>query len=204
LAEVTHRRTFFAVIAALLVAVAAFAAGHLTAGRGEMTPSAVDVGFSQDMAVHHEQAILMSTLAQTRGDATVRTIASGILTGQSQEVGAMRGWLRLWHQPAVDAHPMSWMSTMHGHGMAGMSNATMPGMAEPTQLTRLAQLHGASFDRLFLQLMIRHHRGGVSMAADARRHAGLKVVLEAAATMIVEQVEEIGAMQALLAAHTEE
>lgn len=108
----------------------------------------------------------------------------------------MRGWLRLWHEPAVDPHPMGWMRSMKG--MPGMSNSAMPGMSKPSQLTRLAQLQGTKFDRLFLTLMIRHHRGGVEMAAEARKHAALKVVRDAAATMIVEQVQEISSMQALL------
>ncbi|HJQ07600.1 MAG TPA: DUF305 domain-containing protein [Nocardioides sp.] len=187
-----------------LVAVLAVGAGGFALGRGSAPdrrtttgPAAVDVGFSQDMAVHHEQAILMSTLAQTRGTVTVRTIANGILAGQSQELGALRGWLRLWDAPAADPHPMAWMSTEHT--MPGMS-MPMPGMATGGQLTRLAQLQGRRFDVLFLQLMIRHHQGGILMAADARQHAALGVVRDAAASMIVQQVEDIGAMRALLRA----
>lgn len=191
----TTRRLLASVAVLVVVAGAAFTIGRASSGA---KPSAVDVGFSQDMAVHHEQAILMATLAQTRGGATVRTIVSGILVGQSQEVGAMRGWLRLWDEPAVDPHPMRWMSSMKG--MAGMSNAAMPGMAKPSQLTQLARLQGTKFDRSFLRLMIRHHRGGIEMASDARRHASLKVVRDAAATMIVEQVQDISAMQSLLSA----
>jgi len=142
----------------------------------------------------------MATLAQTRGGATVRTIANGIVAGQSQEVGALRGWLRLWGQPAVDPHPMSWMSSMAGMAnMPGME-MPMPGMASSGQLTRLSRMQGRRFDVLFLQLMIRHHQGGIIMSADAKQHAGLGVVRDAAAAIIVQQVEDIGEMRALLRA----
>ena len=67
-------------------------------------------------------------------------------------------------------------------------------------MAQLARVQGARFDRLFLQLMIRHHRGGIEMAADARKHAALAVVREAAATMLVEQVEDIATMRSLLSA----
>ncbi|GAB3851489.1 DUF305 domain-containing protein [Nocardioides maradonensis] len=190
-----------AVVAIVAAVVAGFALGRGSApAPATSRPSAVDVGFSQDMAVHHEQAILLSTLAQTRGTRTVRTIANGILAGQSQELGALRGWLRLWGEPAVDPQPMAWMGGERVMpGMPGMV-MPMPGMATGGQLTRLAQLQGRRFDVLFLQLMIRHHQGGILMAADARQHAALGVVRDAAASMIVQQVEDIGAMRALLRA----
>ena len=157
-------------------------------------PSAVDIGFSQDMAVHHQQALLMATLAQTRARPAVRSIAEAILGGQSQELGAFRGWLRLWGEPAVDPHPMMWMAN------APMSSHSMPGMATAQQLTHLAMRQGRSFDVLFLQLMIRHHQGGILMADDARRHATLAPVRAAAAAVIAEQTEDLATMRALLRA----
>lgn len=212
--EPVRRRAPVPSVLLALLALVAVAAGGFALGRGSAPdpappgppgPTSVDVGFSQDMAVHHEQAVLMATLAQTRATTTVRTIANGILGGQSQELGALRGWLRLWGDPAVDPHPMAWMARTQGtqgmQGMPGMSGGhTMPGMATSGQLTRLAGLGGRRFDVLFLQLMIRHHQGGILMAADARQRAQLAVVRDAAASMIVQQVEDLGAMRALLRA----
>ncbi|GAB4012984.1 DUF305 domain-containing protein [Nocardioides ultimimeridianus] len=206
--EPVRRRAHVPTVLLVLLALVAAAAGGFSLGRGSAPdttalatpgppgPTSVEVGFSQDMAVHHEQAVLMATLAQTRATTPVRTIANGILGGQSQELGALRGWLRLWGEPAVDPHPMAWMTGMQG--MAGMH--AMPGMATSGQLSRLAGLEGRRFDVLFLQLMIRHHQGGIQMAADARQHARLAVVRDAAASMIVQQVEDLGAMRALLRA----
>ena len=75
---------------------------------------------------------------------------------------------------------------------------SMPGMATPDQLTRLATLRGKGFDVLFLQLMIRHHEGGLQMCQYAESHADLAVVRKAAVSMAVEQVEDLGQMRAML------
>jgi uncharacterized protein (DUF305 family) len=181
-----------------LALVVAFALGRLTFhASSDPKPGAVDIGFSQDMAVHHEQAVLMAGLAQTRGGPAVASLANAILINQSQEIGLMRGWLKLWSQPAVDPHPMGWMAGMPD---MSMSAGLMPGMATPDQLTRLASLSGHRFDVLFLQLMIRHHEGGLLMCQYAHEHAQLSVVRSAAASMAVEQIEDLGQMKALLKA----
>lgn len=194
-----------ALVVSLLVvaAVAGFLLGRAggTDTPAVGTPSAADVGFAQDMAVHHEQAILMASLALDRARPTVRAIAEAILTNQGQEIGLLRGWLRLWGQPAVSPHPMAWMMT--GSSMAGMDmsagSTAMPGMATPDQLQRLYQLRGKQFDVLFLQLMIRHHQGGLLMADAVLKAPALAVTHAAAQAMSAEQIEDLGTMRALLA-----
>ena len=179
-----------------LALVVAFALGRLTVhASSEAKPGAVDIGFSQDMAVHHEQAVLMANLAQTRGGVAVAALANAILIDQSQEIGLMRGWLKLWNQPTGDPAPMAWMTDLPS---MSMSSAAMPGMATPGQLTRLSTLTGHRFDVLFLQLMIRHHEGGLLMCRFAEDHARLSVVRNAAKSMAFEQVADLGQMEALL------
>ena len=53
----------------------------------------------------------------------------------------------------------------HNHGGA-TDDTHMPGMATPEQLSRLGAAAGAEFDRLFLQLMIAHHEGALTMATQ--------------------------------------
>lgn len=181
----------------VIVALAiAFVVGLLVARDDSPKPGAVDVGFSQDMAVHHEQAVLMAQLAQTRGGPAVRELAGAILVNQSQEIGMLRGWLRAWGKPAASDSPMSWMGSMH---MAGMATA-MPGMASSAQLRELDDRTGKAFDALFLQLMIRHHEGGIEMAQYAEQHANLGMVRDAARAMAVAQIEDIALMRPLLRA----
>lgn len=168
-------------------------------------PNAVAVGFLQDMSVHHEQAILMSQWALTHGTPAVRGIALSILSSQAEDVGAMRGWLKLWGRSAIDPHPMGWMM---GPSMSptmvmppsGASGSTwMPGMATSTELVELYQRTGMAFDILFLQLMIRHHLSGIDMARAAITGHATSLVAVAAQQMIAAQIEDLGTMRAILA-----
>jgi uncharacterized protein (DUF305 family) len=178
-------------------------------GPEQSRPSAIDIGFSQDMAVHHEQALLMSTLADTRANPAVKALADSILIGQSQEVGVLRGWLLLWGKPAASSSPMSWMPggslPMHGGmddkaEMTSSPDSSMPGMASPEQLNELWTKSGNDFDVLFLQLMIRHHQGGVMMAQYAAIHGTFDALRQTAKVMVSEQAHDIGQMRALLKA----
>lgn len=191
-------------VAAAVAAALVLSALTFLIGRGTKpsppgnTPGAVDIGFSQDMATHHDQAVLMANLAITRGDSAVKGIADSILTIQSQELGQLRGWLQLWGKPAADPYPMSWMPH-DSMSMPGMqSSSSMPGMASPTQLATLYSLTGKQFDVLFLQLMIRHHQGGIEMAHYAEVNARMVTVRAAATAMRVEQAQDLAYMQPLL------
>ena len=66
----------------------------------------------------------------------------------------------------------------------------MPGMASPTDLEQLRASSGAQFDVLFLQLMLRHHQGGVPMATYAAQHAGTAQVRNLAEKILISQGAE--------------
>lgn len=169
-------------------------------------PSAVDIGFAQDMAVHHDQAVLMAGIARERASAPVRGIAATIEDGQAAEAGTLRGWLTLWRQPSLPTgEPMAWMTSSHAH-MAGskMSGAgptgrtVMPGMATMAEITHLQTLTGAAFDTEFARLMIRHHEGGIRMAQQAVHRAALSTTRDFATLVIVGQTQEIAEMRAVV------
>ena len=42
----------------------------------------------------------------------------------------------------------------------------MPGMLTAAEMDRLAASRGVEFDRLFLQFMIKHHEGALTMVRD--------------------------------------
>lgn len=191
--------------AATLAVVAAFAlfgAGVLTGRTGSPTsqpaaavadqPSNVDVGFCQDMSAHHAQAVLMAEEALSRSTTLeIVTLAKEILTTQAQERGTMSGWLIAWHAPQLPSGPpMTWMS----HQSHMPMEASMPGMASQPDLDRLATATGTAFDVLFLQLMMRHHNGGILMAEDARDHARLPEVRALAGAEVVDQLQENAVM----------
>ena len=74
----------------------------------------------------------------------------------------------------------------------------MPGMASMAELDDLAAARGRDAEILFLQLMLRHHRGGVSMARAADEQLESGPVKEAARGMITAQTQEAGLMVVLL------
>ncbi|MEU7768349.1 DUF305 domain-containing protein [Nocardia sp. NPDC049190] len=175
-------------------------------------PGPVDVGFSQDMSAHHAQAVEMAGVALIRStDNDVRRLAYDILTTQQSQIGRLQGWLQLWGKPAqsVDGY-MGWMIEPSGghvhsgasspdHEMSGPMTA-MPGMATPADLAALRQATGPTLDTLFLQLMLRHHQGGLSMIDFAARHAETTAVTALAETMATTQRGESDLMTRMLTA----
>jgi uncharacterized protein (DUF305 family) len=89
---------------------------------------------------------------------------------------------------------MAWMG---GSGHLG-SDGLMPGMATPSEIDKLETLHGTALDIMFLQLMIRHHQGGVPMAQYAADHAKADYVKTLAAAIVSAQSSEIVSMEQVL------
>ena len=188
--------------AVLLIAVAGIGVGswwqsHRDSSNSDVPLSAVDIGFTQDMSTHHQQAILLSQTLAPDVDPQVRSIADQIVTEQTAEIATMHGWLSLFDLPYSSPHPMQWMhsdNSMHGD-MSGMS---MPGMASIDEIGRLGQLHGRAAEVLYLQLMIRHHQGGIEMARTAN-NLGLRSQIDRVAVgMVAAQGNEVGVMTTML------
>jgi len=100
------------------------------------------------MIPHHQQAVEMSTLAETRASsAEVKKLAAQIKAEQAPEIAQMTKWLTDSNSP-----------TSMGHDMG------MNGMLDDDQMRALEAASGAEFDRLYLQGMIEHHKGAIQMA----------------------------------------
>lgn len=180
----------------LLAVLAALLLGGLAGywlGRAP-TPAAdsVDAGFARDMSLHHDQAVQMAALVYDRSDdPAVRSLAFDILTTQQGQIGIMSGWLDAWGLSWTSAGPrMAWM------GMP--TDGLMPGMATAEQMDALRAADGEAADVLFLQLMIPHHLGGVSMATEAAVRAEREPVRLLATSMAEAQTSEIAYMNELL------
>ncbi len=165
-----------------------------------VAPGPVDVGFSQDMIVHHEQAVAMAQLVRNRTeDPRIAALANGIVDEQLLDIGALRGYLALWQAPILPSGPpMSWMAEGHEHHHEG--DTAMPGMATTAQLNAMRTAKGTALDRMFLELMLRHHAGGLAMLDDAAANAVVPAVKSLAARISFHQNEEIRTLNALLAA----
>lgn len=190
------------VLALALVALAlGLATGLLLAG-GILRPAvaaegSADAGFARDMQVHHAQAVEMSVLVRDRtDDPDVRTLALDILLTQQQQQGQMFGWLATWGLPQASAQePMAWMADHHDEASVG----TMPGLATPEQMDRLADATGVEAERIYLALMIPHHQGGVDMARAALERVEQPQVRRFAEAVVRAQQAEITVLERMLA-----
>ncbi|SDG64490.1 Uncharacterized conserved protein, DUF305 family [Sinosporangium album] len=148
--------------------------------------NAADVRYAQDMIVHHRQALDMSVLAPSRAvSTTLKGLASRIKDTQGPEIQAMTAWLQHQGLRAPD----------HGHGHA----TSMPGMVSPERMEALKDATGEEFDRLFLELMISHHQGAITMAETALAEGSHVQIEEMAADVIAVQASEIKRMREMQA-----
>ncbi|HEY8523649.1 MAG TPA: DUF305 domain-containing protein [Acidimicrobiales bacterium] len=172
---------------AAALAFLGFAVGVLVSDDDPPGEGSVDVGFYRDMILHHEQALSMASLELAHGEnQTVRGYAREVLTFQSFEIGVMRQTLEGWgHAPSSPSDEvMAWMD------MPTPAD-DMPGLASDAEMDELADARGRASDELFLELMARHHRGGLHMAEYAAEHADDEGVRELAARMARNQTQEI-------------
>jgi uncharacterized protein (DUF305 family) len=193
------RRTLLAIIAVALLAVAGaggWVLGNHSSSSGRPATSSVDVGFAQDMATHHIQAVTMAGYERDNTtDSSLQVLAFDIETSQDFQVGQFQGWLDQWGQSRNNPTPMAWMGDQH---MVMGPGGLMPGMATPAQMNKLESLHGRALDVLFLQLMIHHHQGGLPMARYALAHAGNPYVRAVAGQIVSSQSSEIIQMEQML------
>lgn len=201
-----HGRVVLAVVAVAALVLGALA-GALLARQPALTAApegSVDAGFARDMQAHHAQAVDLAVLVRDRStDEEVRTVALDILLTQQNQIGQMAGWLSTWGLPAAASDaPMAWMTGgEHGHGASATESAgyaAMPGWVSREDLARLTAATGAEADRLFLQLMIPHHQGGVEMAEYAVEHAQRPQVVALAQNIVTSQERELTALQDML------
>jgi uncharacterized protein (DUF305 family) len=150
-----------------------------------------DIKFMQGMIGHHAQAIEMAALIPTRTSrAELRMLGQRIDISQRDEINMMQQWLRARHQlvPGVDA--------IHQHDAV-----LMPGMLTDDEMRQLSAAQGPEFDRLFLEGMIKHHEGALTMvkALFATPGAGQDVAIFSFASDVdADQRMEIERMGAML------
>ena len=91
----------------------------------------------------------------------------------------------------------------HMPGMTMPMAVMMPGMLTPEQVAQLDSARGTQFDRLFLQYMIQHHRGAITMVHQLFSSNGAAqdgVIYRFASDVEADQGAEIERMTLMLAA----
>lgn len=173
-----------------------FGAGYLVGGNdSELDHNAVDVGFLQDMRIHHEQAAIMAMTyleAAPEGNTVQRMIAREIILTQSMETGRMVQLLRMFKEAETNPtdQVMGWMNEP-------TPIDRMPGYASDDQMSQLQSARGEAADALFRDLMIAHHLGGLHMAEYAEKNAKHPEVKKMATSMVREQRGEVNELRSI-------
>jgi uncharacterized protein (DUF305 family) len=142
-----------------------------------------DIMFLQMMIPHHEQAVVMSKLASSQGASPeVLKLADAIAAAQGPEIEQMRTWLE----------DSGAGTAMGGHAMH------MDGVLSDEQMAELSNAKGADFDRLYLEGMIGHHEGAITMAQDVIDNGENPTVIALAQKIIDAQTAEIAQMKRML------
>jgi uncharacterized protein (DUF305 family) len=115
-----------------------------------------DVRFMQGMIPHHAQALEMAALVAERSRSReLHLLSQRVEISQRDEIALMERWLRA-----------------RGEATSMMMDELMPGMLTEAEMRRLGAAREDDFDRLWLELMIKHHEGAVAMVATLFASAG--------------------------------
>lgn len=151
-----------------------------------------DVAFAQGMIAHHRQAIEMADLVIANGESPeVEALAEKIKADQTPEIQTLSGWLADWDEPETAEGGDHAGTDVDGEGedMAMMSDEEM---------SKLEKAKGAEADKMFIEMMIRHHRSAIDMAQTEVDEGQFPDATAMAEDIIKKQEAEITEMTELL------
>ncbi|UDY24013.1 DUF305 domain-containing protein [Nocardioides sp. Kera G14] len=152
-----------------------------------------DVSFATEMIQHHKQALDMVEMTSGRQlDPAVRTLADDIKAAQAPEIQTMNGWLSSWGTSTPSA------SASHDMGDMG-DMESMPGMMTDDEMSSLEKAPDADFQKMWLQMMVKHHQGAVQMAQTEQNGGEYQPAVDLAGKIIADQNKEIATMTQLIA-----
>jgi uncharacterized protein (DUF305 family) len=141
-----------------------------------------DLQFLDTMIAHHQAAVVMSKPALEKAQhAELKKMAQDIVTSQTKEIEQMQAWRAQWYKDQPPAINMD---------AAGMRDSM-----KSMDMTKLASASGNNFDLAFIQMMIPHHQGALSMAKEALEKAQHPELKTLARNIIMSQETEIESMQ---------
>jgi uncharacterized protein (DUF305 family) len=154
--------------------------------------SQADIMFAQMMIPHHEQAVEMSDIMLSKDglDPEITQLAEEIKAAQGPEIEKMNAWLEAWGVPTM------MQGNQGGHGNHGSG---MDGMMSPGDLDALKSAEGTDASRMFLEQMIEHHEGAITMAEQEAANGSDPEAVALAKKIVSDQRTEIDKMKDLLA-----
>ncbi len=153
--------------------------------------NSIDSHFIEQMIPHHEDAITMAKLAQTKAQhPEVKELANNIIDSQGKEIIQMKDLYKAWFGKEAPAGNQ----VMNQHGMMGNSNSTHMGMmGDASDMTNLE--NSTDFDRVFVEEMIPHHQMAVMMANMLKNGTERPELKKLADDIITAQTKEIDQMR---------
>ena len=149
----------------------------------------IDRHFIEQMIPHHEDAITMAKLAQTKAKRSeIKQLANNIIDSQGKEIKQMKDWYKNWFGKEVQIGSQ----VMNQHGMIG-SGMHMGMMGNDTDMARLE--NAADFDKVFIEEMIPHHQMAVMMANMLLSGTNRAEMKQLAENIITSQTKEINDMR---------
>jgi len=148
-----------------------------------------DLRFIDAMRLHHQGAIAMAEEAQQKSQRPeIQQLAKNIIAAQSREENQLlRQWRQAWY-PQASEEPVTYSK----------GSNTMPMSEQQRQQMTMAQELGAAdaeFDLRFMNAMIAHHEGAITMAEDALQKAKHPEIKQLAQEIIASQQKEIDQMK---------
>nr|WP_046284815.1 DUF305 domain-containing protein [Mycobacterium sp. UM_NZ2] len=186
------------VLTAVIAAVVSMAAGgchHAPTPAPEASTSAVgmavgslaDVRFLEDMVIHHQQSLELAAMVYGQStDPALRAFADQSAAQQRTELQGCQAQLLQWEVP--------------GERSAQDEAADIPGMVDKATVDKLRSLRGPAFDTLWLQTMIAHQRGAITLAQNEIQHGESPEAISIAQSLLPFQQAEINQMNRLLGA----
>lgn len=146
-----------------------------------------DIEFAQMMMPHHSEAVSLADGVRIAGsNPAVKALAQRIRDEQAPEIEVMNAMLMAWGKPPAGHE---------GHA----DTMEMPGMASAADLEVFYRSSGAELDRMFVTLMIAHHKGAIEMARTERLEGINPQATALATSIMVSQQTEIVDLEAILA-----
>jgi len=147
-----------------------------------------DVMFVQGMLPHHQQAVEMSDMLLKKSGVSADTtaLAKQIKAAQGPEITTMQGWLKAWGKSADG-------------GMGGMDHDMGGGMATEAEMTKFEQASGKAGEKMFLEMMTKHHQGAIAMAQMEVKNGSNPDAITMAKDIATSQETELNTMRVLLA-----
>ncbi|RNL61261.1 DUF305 domain-containing protein [Nocardioides marmoriginsengisoli] len=156
-----------------------------------------DVAFATDMIQHHAQALAMVNLTVERPlDPEVKAVTEGIRAAQAPEIETMVDWLQEWDEDVPET-----VNDHMNHDMGTTPEGTdeMPGMMSAEEMKELEEAPDSEFQKLWLEMMVEHHRGAIEMAGTEVEDGRYQPAVDLAKSIVSSQSDEVEELKRLIA-----